>query len=197
MKTDKKFNHGVSLLKENQLEKALRVFNELIEHDSKNAKYYSERGVVFFHLQQKKESLFDMDKAVELEPTNSYRYSSRAYIRGHFKMLNEAIEDYRKAIDLDPDDAIAYNNLGLLEEQLGYQQRARESFSKADLLAKTQIDGRKEMNIKGQTLKAFNLQEKIDQEKAQSSFWKEMISLSTKDGLKSFFLFIRSGLKKW
>jgi tetratricopeptide (TPR) repeat protein len=46
--------------------------------------------------------------------------------------LTGAIEDYEKAIELDPEDAVSYNNKGLVEEKLGYQERSKSSFSKAD-----------------------------------------------------------------
>ena len=45
-----------------------------------------------------------------------------------------AIEDYKKALELDPEDAVTWNNLGLLEEQLGYQEQARERYRVSDEL---------------------------------------------------------------
>lgn len=37
-----------------------------------------------------------------------------------------AILDYEKAIKLDPEDAVSYNNIGLLQEKLGYKQKAQK-----------------------------------------------------------------------
>ncbi len=63
-----KFNQGVKLLKDGNFEEALKIFNRLIEKHSLEADFWSERGVVYFHLGQKEKSLSDMDKAVELQP---------------------------------------------------------------------------------------------------------------------------------
>jgi tetratricopeptide (TPR) repeat protein len=36
------------------------------------------------------------------------------------------------AIRLDPEDLVAYNNLGLVYEKLGYKEKSKRSFEKAD-----------------------------------------------------------------
>ena len=43
--------------------------------------------------------------------------------------IQGAIADYEKAVELDPEDAITLNNLGLLEEQVGRMQSAKERFA--------------------------------------------------------------------
>ena len=48
--------------------------------------------------------------------------------------LRGAIEDYKRAVELDPEDAVTWNNLGLLEEQLGYQEQAKERYRVSDEL---------------------------------------------------------------
>ena len=199
MGKDDKFNQAIELIKQRKPNEALEILNKLIKLDTKNATFYSERGVAFFHLGKKKESLLDMDMAITLEPYKSYRYSSRAYIRGHYNMINEAISDYKKAIELDPEDAIAYNNLGLLEEQLGYLEKAKKNFSKADSLTESLSNGkhgRKEMNISGEEIKPTNLQKEIDLEKEQKGIWNEIKNLCSSKGRKSFIKFILSGYKK-
>ena len=48
--------------------------------------------------------------------------------------IQGAIADYEKAVELDPEDAITLNNLGLLEEQIGRMQSAKERFAAADAM---------------------------------------------------------------
>ena len=74
-KDDKKYNKGIELLRAEKYLEALEIFNQLINDFPQEADYWSERGVVHFHLNKKKESLADMDKAVDLQTHKSYRYS--------------------------------------------------------------------------------------------------------------------------
>ena len=46
--------------------------------------------------------------------------------------MRGAIEDYKRTVELDPEDAVTWNNLGLLEEQLGYQEQAKERYRVSD-----------------------------------------------------------------
>lgn len=191
-----KFEQGVQFLKAAEFAKALDIFDELILNEPDKAHYYSERGVVHFHMSSKHRSLKDMDKAIDLEPFKSYRYSSRAYIRGHYGMLEDAIQDYKKAIDLDPEDAVAHNNLGLLLEQRGYKKYANVSFKKADELAEiAEKKGRTDIGVRGEEIEFKNLQKEIDEAQETQSLRGELKKLFTKEGRASFFQFLKSGFK--
>lgn len=128
------YDKAVQYMKENKMDKALIALDNALESEPLNPDYYSERGVVYFHLKNKMKSIADMDKAVELQPNYSYRYSSRAYIKDWIGDLEGAIADYEKAVELDPKDAIAYNNLGMLQEKMGYRQKAQYYYDRADTL---------------------------------------------------------------
>ena len=190
-----KFDKGVEELKAGNFDKSLSMFNALVKAEPANGDFWSERGVVYFHLGKKKESLANMDEAVRLQPLKPYRYSSRAYIRAHFKLTQEAIQDYEKAIELDPEDAIAQNNLGMLQEQLGYKKEAKQRFDIADDLTK-ESKGNADLGIQGEPLEARNIQKEIDEEKKNQSLWSELKSLASEEGRKSFARFITSGFKK-
>ena len=197
MENKKKFEEGIALLKSGEYQKALVILDKLIKGSPNNASYYSERGVIYFHLKKKQEALSDMNMAVELEPLKSYRYASRAYILGHYGKTELAISDYEKAIELDPEDAIAHNNLGLLQEQLGYQQNAKTNFSKADdLIARNPEMGRADLNIEGETIKARNIQEEINAENKNKTLLSELKQITSKEGFNSFIRFVKSGFKK-
>lgn len=192
---EEKYKKAIEGLKKGEFDSALKLLNDLIHEFPNNAEYTSERGVVYFHLKNKKMALADMDKAVELEPKKSYRYSSRAYIKGGFGKTEEAIEDYRIAIELDPDDAIAYNNLGLLQEQLGYKDKAKLSFKNADKLAGINR-GREELGIEGEEIPTRNIQKEIEEEREKTTLWSTIKSLNSKEGKESFVRFVKSGFKK-
>ncbi len=117
------------------MDEALVNMEKLVQIDPDNAEILSERGVLFFHMKKYDEALADLDYAVKLDPENPFRYSSRAWVRAKAGNTLGAIADYDKAIELDPEDAISYNNKGLLEQQLGYDKRARKSFEIGDQLS--------------------------------------------------------------
>jgi len=124
------------LLKNQDFKNALIIFDNLIYLFPDEPNLYGDRGVVHIHLNNKSEALNDFDKAVELDGNYGFRYASRAYAKDYFGDTAAAIFDYEYAIQLDPEDAISVNNLGLLQEKLGYQQKAKQNFEKADRLAK-------------------------------------------------------------
>jgi len=135
MSGNSNYIQALDAINKQEFQKALKLLNKAILKEANSAEYYSERGVVLFHLKRGKEALKDMEKAVNLEPDNSYRYSARAFIKDSVGDTEGAVKDYEKAVDLDPEDAIAYNNLGMLQEKMGYEKKAKKNFDTADELA--------------------------------------------------------------
>ena len=125
-----------NLMLEKDYQQALKIFDDLIYLFPNEANLLSDRGVIFIHQNKKEEALKDFNQAVFLEDSYGYRYASRAYARDFFGDTEAAILDYEKAIKLDPEDAVSYNNIGLLQEKLGYQQKAQKNFEVADAISK-------------------------------------------------------------
>ena len=107
---------------------SIENYNKLINLLPSIADLYSDRGLCYHMAGEHKSAIEDFGKAIELEPENAYRYSCRAFIKDYYKDYNGALIDYNKAIELDPKDAITYNNKGVLEEKLGFEEQAQESF---------------------------------------------------------------------
>jgi tetratricopeptide (TPR) repeat protein len=184
-----------ALITEGQFDKAISLLNEALTIHPNHPDVFHDRGVCRFRIDDKNKALDDMNRAVELQPEYSYRYASRAFIRSALKDVSGAIEDYKKAIDLDPEDAISYNNLGLLEEQVGYTNEARERFKVADEL----------MNILNERDIDFDdpvSQPESDQPEEQEpkrSFKAHVSEISrvfkNKKSLLEFVSFVRNGFK--
>lgn len=124
------------LMDEQKYDKALIAFNKALEKNPNNPIILSQRGVLYLHMNKKRNCLNDLNSALKFDPENSYRYASRAYAKDFFGDLDGAIEDYEIAVKMDPEDAVAHNNLGLLLEKKGYQNKAQRKFDRADRLAK-------------------------------------------------------------
>ncbi|MEX2485006.1 MAG: tetratricopeptide repeat protein [Brumimicrobium sp.] len=126
------------LLDQGELKKSLAAFNRALKINENHPDILSHRGVVYLHLNQKKNCLDDLLLSLKLDETNAYRYASLAYARDYFGDLEGAIKDYQKAVEIDPEDAVSHNNLGLLLEKQGYQSKAQKNFEKADKLSQIQ-----------------------------------------------------------
>lgn len=191
------WNKAQNYIKEGKFDQALKLLDQAIEVDAKNANLISERAVVIYHLGDMEKALKELDYCVLLEPNNPYRYSSRAYIKAALKDIVGAIADYEKCIHLDPLDAIAYNNLGLLLESQGRMKLAKRNFDKADelegVLKERGIDLPKE---DAQNSGKSNGPEDLEKENVKGTTWsiiKE--TLSDKSMFREYLSFLKNGLK--
>ena len=103
-------------------------------------------------------------------------------------MTEEAILDYKKCTDLDPEDAISWNNMGLLEDQLGWNKKAKKTLNKADSLEKVLKD--KDIPIENKS--------EISEPKPEIPASKNRIIkdvFTKKKTFKEFVKFVRSGFK--
>jgi Flp pilus assembly protein TadD len=131
-------------------DRALELIDLADELAPDSAEILFEKGVILFHAGKKGLALLFMDRAVGIEPENPYRYAGRAYIRDGLGDIHGAIADYETALRLDPKDSVSHNNLGLLQEKLGWKEKADRHYRQADRLSDDQelfsfiIDGRKQ-----------------------------------------------------
>ena len=182
-----------NLMLEKDYQQALKIFDDLIYLFPNEANLLSDRGVIFIHLNKKEEALQDFDQAVFLEDTYGYRYASRAYARDFFGDTKAAILDYEKAIELDPEDAVSYNNIGLLQEKLGYKQKAQKNFELADEISKDQKD-----NLISPPPVLENEVPKVQEESSikNKSFFSEFLKVfKSKKQFREFIGFIKKGGK--
>jgi tetratricopeptide (TPR) repeat protein len=161
--------------------------------------FLNDRAVALFHNDRAHESIALLDKAINLQPQYGYRYAARGWMKQALRDIQGAIADYEKAIELDPEDAITLNNLGLLEEQIGRMQSAKERFAAADamdrILDETAIS--KESTSKAERTTTPQAPAPAPPPTPVASTpWTEVTrALFTQAGRKEFLEFIRNGFK--
>jgi tetratricopeptide (TPR) repeat protein len=160
------------------------------------ADFIFEKGVILFHAGKKGLALMEMDKAVSLEPENPYRYAGRAYIKDGLGDIHGAIADYETAIRLDPEDSVSHNNLGLLQEKLGWKEKADRNFNRADSLAQKQELFQFIVEQKEQTEPTSAPSQTADPEPESSEgITSVMKKVFTDEGMRrEFFQFLKKGL---
>lgn len=134
--TNEIHKNALELLEQGKFEEALAAFNKCVETFGPGPDVLHDRALCHLKMENALLALNDLDQAVVLQPDHGYRYSSRAYVKAYLKDFDGAMNDYQKAIELDPEDAISMNNLGLIEEQYGRMDRAKQLFEQADELKK-------------------------------------------------------------
>ena len=159
--------------------------------------FLNDRAVALFHNDRAHESIALLDKAINLQPQYGYRYAARGWMKQALRDIQGAIADYEKAVELDPEDAITLNNLGLLEEQIGRMQSAKDRFAAADAMDRILDESaiNKESTSEAERT-AMPQAPASPPPRASNTPWAEITrALFTQTGRKEFLEFIRNGFK--
>ena len=122
---------GLAYSEKGEFERAIKVYDKVINLAPKVSLYYSHRGNMYSQLGDLDKALADYNKAVELSSKDDYSYSSRAIL--YFKQgdFDKALADLNKAIELEPDHWRNYYIRGNFYLQQGKKAKADADFQKA------------------------------------------------------------------
>jgi Tfp pilus assembly protein PilF len=84
------------------------------QDESRDAKFYNNRGIAFAEKGQYEQAISDFNKALEINPRYNKAYNNRGIVYRLRGQYHQAISDFNKAISTNPLDAEAYNNLAWL-----------------------------------------------------------------------------------
>jgi len=82
--------------------------------ESRDAKFYNNRGTDRGEKGQYDEAISDFKKAIEINPRYNKAYNNRGIVYRLKGQYDQAVSDFNKAIEINPLDAEAYNNLAWL-----------------------------------------------------------------------------------
>jgi len=82
--------------------------------ESKDAKFYNNRGAAYGEKGQYDHAISDFDQAIEINPRYNKAYNNRGIVYRLKGQYDRAVSDFNKAIEINPLDAEAYNNLAWL-----------------------------------------------------------------------------------
>ena len=84
------------------------------QSESRNPKFYNNRGIAYGEKGQYDQAISDFNKAIEINPRYEKAYSNRGIVYRLKGQYDRAISDFNKAIEINPTDAQAYNSLAWL-----------------------------------------------------------------------------------
>jgi Flp pilus assembly protein TadD len=84
------------------------------QSDSRDPKFYNNRGIAYAEKGQYDQAISDFSKAIEINPRYGKAYNNRGIVYRLTGRYDQAISDFNKAIEINPMDAQTHNNLAWL-----------------------------------------------------------------------------------
>jgi tetratricopeptide (TPR) repeat protein len=118
------------LLADQQYEKAISNYQEVLKSDSTCIDAYMNIGICYDHLGECSSALDFFDMALELYPPYPKAWLNKAITYQHMGDITEALICFDKAIELYGNYSLAYYYKGVLYMDIGYYRLALECFTK-------------------------------------------------------------------
>lgn len=131
-KTDKLFERAKVNLDEDNLENALRLFNEVLNREPSHKKALRNKGLIKVLYSPMEEAEEFLLFAIDQQPEDDQLYQLLGTLYHNNEKPQKAISQFKKAIEIDPANQIAQQGLGMIYAHvLGEHEHAITHFSKA------------------------------------------------------------------
>ncbi len=127
---DKLMEDAEILVADQQYEKAISNYKEVIKSDPTCTDAYMNIGICCDHLGDHSSAIDFFDMTLELYPLYPKAWSNKAITYQHMGDIDDALRCFDKAIDLDKNYSLAYYNKGVLLMENGDYRHALECFTK-------------------------------------------------------------------
>ena len=125
------FLEGAQILTLRQFDKALEIFNKVLEIEPGFVKALEARAVIYMQKGELELAEKDITKALEFEPENARLYYRLGQIYYRKKDLDKALELFTKAIDLEPTYPAPYMARSQILREKGMEEAADMELDKA------------------------------------------------------------------
>ncbi len=127
---DKLMEDAQGLVSDQQYEKAISNYKEVIKSDPTCTDAYMNIGICYDHLEDYSSAIDFYDMALELYPLYPKVWLNKAITYQHMGDIAEALICFDKAVELEWNYSLAYYNKGVLLMENGEYRLALECFTK-------------------------------------------------------------------
>jgi tetratricopeptide (TPR) repeat protein len=124
-------NKGKSLIRLKQYDKAIELFNFVLEYDCNFIHAINGMGDAHKYEREYKEAIKWYDKALKIDPNDVYALTGKGIVLNNSENYEKAIEWYDKALKIDPNDVHVLTNKGNSLANLEKNEEAIEWYDKA------------------------------------------------------------------
>lgn len=120
---DRLFARGVEHMQQQELDEALKVFDEIVRRKPAFAEGWNKRATVLFLLGENERSLRDCDEVLKRNPQHFGALSGAGQIHLRLGQLEQALAFFRRALDVNPNLDGIRQVIPLIEQQLRAKAR--------------------------------------------------------------------------
>ena len=125
------FNLAIQNHKENKLEEAQNLYDQVLKINPKHSEAINNLGVIFLNLKKYQKALDCFKKVIEINPNYANAHNNLGIIFKELKDYQKAKSCFEKAIKHNPNYTHAHYNLGIISMRLNDYQKAKDCFKKA------------------------------------------------------------------
>ncbi len=119
---------GDALGEMKRFEEALQNYDQGLGRTPKNARLWHDKGKTYVKMRLHNEAIEAFDRSIELDPEYAGAWSDRGKMLGVLKRREEAADSLARAVLLAPHHPAPWQNKALLEEELGREADALQSY---------------------------------------------------------------------
>jgi tetratricopeptide (TPR) repeat protein len=125
------YNSGTIKLDNGNFEGALKDFNEAIQKEPNEARYYIKRAYTKVQLEDFKGAIEDYNFVLQEDPNNVFALLSRGTAKKKINDRAGAMADYDRVLSLDPKNCEAYINRGFVKKAMSDESGACKDWNLA------------------------------------------------------------------
>tara|TARA_B100000787_G_scaffold81949_1_gene60398 strand:- start:34 stop:1509 length:1476 start_codon:yes stop_codon:yes gene_type:complete len=125
---DKTFELAVQNHKENNLQVAKKLYNEVLEIDPNHSIAFNNLALLYEKLEEYKNAIDCLKKSIEINPSDINTHNNLGVILKELGDYDQAKICFEKAIKINPNNSKTFSNLGVVLNILGQYEKALSIF---------------------------------------------------------------------
>ncbi len=144
---DEALGIAIQLHRDDRLEEANVVYQEILKVDPGNARALHFAGVLAHQMGRSADGVELIERSLSIVPDSADWYNNFGIVLQESTQLEKAIEAYHRAIAIDPAHANAHSNLGVLLRATGKPDQAEAAYRTAIRLDPDHIDAHTNLGV--------------------------------------------------